>query len=448
MAACSCGVPGTCVCTQQAWTQYDPGPRRLDIRHSIPPMQAQHAAQFSNFVAHEYTHYLQRMYSWSADGHYGAVLEGTADAVGVRYATWKKATGAWPSLTYGTFLGTGYAHQYVQVLRNGEYRLENYWGPFAEIDAHLYLDPSLGSNCFAPCISDPNLAGQGCRYHCGQLLQHVLWALAFNQCRLTYLSCTNGSSLLSGGGYWQTRPIQVANDAFSYAMSVASGSTTMNGFLDLVAARYAQYYTQGHITLTQLQRVESLLASHCAGPGNVCPSNLKNPKSPLPRLVTAKQDYYEAEAGSKSGTAQTEWTVTRSADAYLRMNSNGSATYSVNLPQSGMYRFNFLAQVSSVTEDEVNAHVYDGRSWRNVGPLPQNGYTWYPRDGATEKFCAWSNRPTAILLSTSPSHMQDFKLDVVVLERTGNLEGSCTMACASGFQSCPAGMNCVSGVCQ
>lgn len=447
-ANCSCAVPGTCVCTQKGWTGYDPPTRRLDIRHSVPPMQAQHARQFSNYVAHEYTHYLQAMYNWSDDGHFGAVREGIADGIGARYAAWKKVTGAWPSLTYWTFLGTTYAHQYHQVLRNGEYRLENYPAAFGEIDAHLYLDSSLGSKCFDPCISDPARAGEGCRYQCGQLLQHVYWALVFNQCRLTYLSCTNGSSLLSGGGYWQMRPIQVASDAFSYAMSVAPSSVTMNGFLDLVAARYAQYRAQGHITLTQLQRVESLIASHCAGPANVCPSYPKNPKSPLPRQFTAKKDYYEAEAGGLLGTAQAVYTVTRSADAYLRMNDNGTALYSVNLPQSGMYRFNFLAQVGSSTEDEVNAHVYDGRNWRNVGPLPLNGYGWYPRDGAGEKFCAWSNRATTISLSTSPSHMQDFKVDVMVLERTANLEGSCSMTCSPIFQACPSGMSCVSGVCQ
>ncbi len=440
-ADCVAGM--SCVCTQDGWTSYHPGTRELDIRHSVPPLQAQHAGVYGNFVAHEYTHYIQHMYKWNSDGHYGAVREGIADAAGVRYAAWKKLVGDWPSLTYESSLGLNFAHRYQQALRNGEYRLENYPAPFGDIDIHLYLDPSLGSNCFNSCIS----TNPACAYDCGQLLQHVYWALAFNQCRLTYLFCTNGLSLLTGVGYWQTRPVQVASDAFSYAMATASPSVTMNGFMDLVAARYAQYYAQGHITLTQLQRVESLLASHCAGPANVCPSGIKNPKSPLPRLFTAKKDYYEAEAGALYPPAESLYTVTRSADAYVRMNSGGLAFYAVNLAQSGMYRFNFLADVTSPLADEVSALAYDGRDWRNVGPMPLAGYTWYPRDGASEKFCAWSTRPTTIVLSTAPSHMFDFKLDVMVLERTGSLEGSCVFQCGA-FQGCPSGMNCVSGVCQ
>jgi hypothetical protein len=176
---------------------------------------------------------------------------------------------------------------------------------------------------------------------------------------------------------------------------------------------------------------------------------LKNPGSPLPRQFTVKKDYYEAEAASALfAPAQTTWTVARSADAYLKMNAGGMAMYWVNLPQDGMYRFNFLADITSFFGEEVSALVFDGRNWRNVGPMPVSGYGWYPRDGASEKFCAWSNRPTTIFLSTVPSHMLDFKLDVMVLERTGNLEGSCVQTCSAGFQDCPTGKSCISGLCQ
>lgn len=380
---------------------------KINLQQDPSPEGHQHARIFDT-IAHEYGHYVHDSYGYKGTAH---VLEGWGMLFPYRVAVHKRfVSGEWPSVVYGTELKNDRWHRYLRGVRKGE-MVQVPIPPAGRLPdpnpSWLWLP---NSHCDAP-------AGA---YECGRMLFLTYWVLAFDQCKLNFMDCTQNADIIRFSGGYQNSAWRLANSAYAYAIKNISGGGSINEFHTLVGTRYGEFRAAGYIDLADENRVLSVLASHCLGSANVCPVMHRLPNSPLPASLTEKHLLFkEAESASRYGTATLYTGVpATSGGQYVNLGSSGDLVFTFNITVAGKYRVHFVTKPTSNATDEVMMWDPGSGVYKNAGPLTPLSSAWVWRSGADSagEVTYSTTGSKQLYLSTYPSHMSGFILDAIWLE--------------------------------
>jgi len=265
-------------------------------------------------VAHEYGHHVHQGYGFQGTN---ALREGWADSFAYRWPVYgKQVTGDYPFLGYATpmfFVRSRTHDETFQTAQNGEYEILLAGGNNADV---YYRG---GTGCFSGGSFDEN---NGAYYSCSNPIPQIYWELAWNSCRLSYDTCTYGSSIASPINYGFTAWM-LANSAFAFALSMTTSSSNVGSFLLSVNSRYNDFtWTYNYIGSASLSRVRSVLEHHCAGEygwggfDNACDKTLYNrlPGSYFASLYSFKAPGF-AEGENLTRGGGTTLVTTNAADA-------------------------------------------------------------------------------------------------------------------------------------
>lgn len=366
--------------------------------------------------AHEFGHYVHHTYGYSGQSH---IKEAWAATYALRMTAHRRfVTGQWPSVGYHTnLLVEGWAWQLQSVVRKGEYILDTYPIP-SHCPAYPAPDPCPGWIYYRSisyhCPNDT--------YACGGPMWTTYWVLAHDACRLTFMDCSNGQNIIQHAGGYQTSAWRLANSTFAYAIKNVSATGTLAEFMNLVAAQYAYFKTQGYLSSADEDRVLSVLAAQCVGPASACTWH-RLPGSPLPSAYTAKHPLFrEAEGGTLgSGATIVNADNLSSGDQHVLFGSAGLLRLGVYITIAGTYRVHFALKPIGSAYDEIRLYDSTTGTWKNVGPLSspqyQNEWDWRTVTNGNADLTFSTTGSKDIWLSADAPHITNFVLDAIWLEK-------------------------------
>ncbi len=442
------GLPDVCT---GAPACFDPLSDRLILADRLVPSNTENRTTEAqalnlNTMAHEYGHFVSDTYqgplSRSLPGT-RATREGWANVFALRYALYRMVVrGDWASHYFmGMFTHGVFKHR--DRLHHGEWTLEPLDGQGLKADNSLQMDLFWGRN---PACADPELRPYGC----SAPMSYVYWELAWNKARAPYLDTPSGAAILSHADLALT----AANNAYSHAVVLALSGFDPYVFMYSAQGRYMDYFSDGRISVEDINRVQDVFSHHCVGGAEVCSpvfeSNLglhRYPGAPFPSHVTLKQNVVEGENGLRIGVVVDPVTgdilgreVRILANAIFWSGASGHAfslltpatspvTHEFGeVPFAGDNRGILIAAGGWDAETEVRVRVNDG-AWTELAlPAPSGGWVWIE----TPKLMI-PDGPIRVELDVSRGQ---FAVDSIVIDGHEFIERYCLCPIGDGSDGC------------
>lgn len=347
-----------------------------------------------HIMGHEYGHYIHDMFGWDGTG---AVSEGWADTVPLRFVLWdKNANSGFSAVNYSTDMN-GYMFNYrtSETIVNGEY-LPN------GSEYQYYPDP-------VKCANENS--GDITQYECGSLMSRIYWELAWDQCRVRFGACNNLQDIIASGTY-ANEAWKLASITFAHAIANMPAGGDIADFFDLVIAKYWEYSPGSLSTIdwNDYQRVGNVLSRHCVGWSDHCWGEAGYPTLPgskLPSADTKKVSLFK-EAETTTTLTPTAW-----SDASGGFGVTIAPNQTLSLPFSITTTRNYVTRIVARTThlSTVNLHV---------STSPTNGIFW----NVSSSPFAWTWRDSGLLNMPSGAQTVSIKnvgtnsirVDAVLLE--------------------------------